>query len=155
MLVSQVLARAVPCGVAVSMLLGGAELRVRLSVGQSSAKAAPFYVRVLPGSPSSKIDRFQTVNAEHGRTATQSAWIGTAGAGKIASLTFDLVYPDDPVNNARPINIMWADLINHSDADSAARLSRDAENEVASGAVKVLLGSDQPHGCFDEMKSRV
>ena len=28
----------------------------------------------------------------------------------------------------------------------AARLSRDAENELASGAVKVLLGRDQPHG---------
>ena len=79
----------------------------------------------------SKIDRFQNVNAEHGSTATQGAWTGTAGAGKIASLTFDLVYPDDPVNNAHPINVMWADLINHSDADSAARLSRDAENEIA------------------------
>src|SRR4051812_37086197 len=118
MLVSQVLVRAVLCGVAVSMLLQGAQLRVRVSIGQSSVKAAPFYVRVLPGSPSSKIDRFQTVNAEHGSTATQGVWTGTAGAGKIASLNFNLVYPDDPVNNARPTNIMWADLINHSDADS-------------------------------------
>ena len=107
------------------MLLQGSQLRVRMSVGQSSVEAAPFYVRVLPGSLSSKIDRFQNVNAEHGSILGKpSAWTGTAGAGKIASLTFDLVYPDDPVNNAHPINVMWADLINHSDADSAARLSR-------------------------------
>ncbi len=129
MLVSQVLAKAVLCGVAVSMLLEGAQLHVRISVGQNSAKAAPFYIRVLPGSPSSKIDRFESVNAEQGRAATQGAWIGTAGAGKIASLAFDLRYLDDPANHAHPINIMWTDLINHSDADTAARLSQDAENE--------------------------
>jgi hypothetical protein len=103
------------------MLLGGAQLRVRVSVGQTSAKAAPFYLRVLPGSPSSKIDQFQNVKAAQDGTAMKGAWRGSAGAGKVASLSFDLLYPDDPANNAHPINITWADLINHSDADTAGR----------------------------------
>jgi hypothetical protein len=146
MLVSQILTRVLLCGVAVSMLLRGAQLRVRVSVGQTSAKAARFSIRVLPGSPSSKIDQFQSLKAAQDGTATQGAWIGSAGAGNTASFIFDLLYPDDPANNAHPINVMWADLINHSDADTAARLSQDAQNEVVSGAVKILLGSDQPHG---------
>src|SRR5581483_5222521 len=137
MTASDIFLRAALCGIAVSMLVSGATVRVRVSIGQSAAKATPFYIRFLPSSPSSKIERLQTVTTEGSNAVSDGAWTGSAGAGTAASVTFDLVYRSDSTNNSHPLDIMWADLIKHSDADTAARLSHDAAYEAGASAVKV------------------
>ena len=145
MTATHVLARTALCGIAASMLLQCAQVRVRLSVGQATVTEQPFYVRVLPGSPSSTVQHLQDTSRS-ARGLSPDTWTGNAGAGKPASATFALLYPDDSAAAPRPIHVMWADLISHSDADTAARLSKDALDEDGRPAVRVLLGKDEPHG---------
>ena len=145
MVASRVLLRTALLGIAVCMLLPGAQVRVRLSVGQTALTEQEFYIRVLPGSPFSTIQHLEDTSVGV-RTVNPDTWAGKAGAGKIAAATLDLLYPDDSVVTPRAIHVMWADLISHSDADTAARLSKDALNQESAGAVRILFGKDAPHG---------
>ncbi|HXE11654.1 MAG TPA: hypothetical protein VN633_06020 [Bryobacteraceae bacterium] len=69
-----------------------------------------------------------------------------AGASKPATLSLRLTYPSDVESDAHPLHLMWADLINHSDPDTAARLSHDADNYNVSDGIKILFGRTHPVG---------
>jgi hypothetical protein len=141
------LARTAICASIACTIAAGTQLRVRISVGQQTARADSFYIRLLPASSSSKLVDFRT---EPGSTIDQSGWTGNAGGGSIATAVFSLEYPTIDPNDAqdasRPMHVMWADLLNHSDADTVRRLSQDALNQASSGAVTVLLGKEKASG---------
>src|SRR6185312_11873985 len=134
---------AVGAMIASSVMLLGAEMDVRLSVGQHTTNVQPFHIRLLPGSASSKLVRLR---AEGGSTIHQDLWRGQAGGGRVATLMFRVQYSDDAPDSSRPMHVMWADLVNHSDADTARRLSQDDRDEIRSGAVRVLLGTGEGSG---------
>jgi hypothetical protein len=52
----------------------------------------------------------------------------------------------NPESDGHPLHVMWADLIDHSDADTAARLSHDTGNYNVLDGIKVLLGKAHPVG---------
>jgi hypothetical protein len=143
-MIGRVVSSVVVCAITVSAL-NAAELRVRISVGEQAKQAAPFYVRILPAAPSSKADFAPQPSSGHSENTQPTAWSGTAGGGKIATATFRLSYDDAPAFPA-PMHVMWTDLISHSDADTARRLSNDDQDAALSGAVQMLFGKDQPHG---------
>ena len=134
---------AVGAMIASSVMLLGAEMDVRLSVGQHTTNVQPFHIRLLPGSASSKLVRLR---AEAGSTIRQDVWNVQAGGRRVVTLTFGLQYPDDAPDSSRPMHVMWADLVNHSDADTARRLSQDGRDDIRSGAVRVLLGTGEGSG---------
>ncbi|HEY7210690.1 MAG TPA: hypothetical protein VH477_10500 [Bryobacteraceae bacterium] len=125
-----------------SVAITGAQLNIRISVGHRAPHANPFYIRLLPVSPSSKLSQLRS---EPGGAIHQDAWTGNAGAGTVATATFLLDYPNDVQQAGRPMHVMWADLVNHSDADTGRRLSRDARDSE-SAAVKILFGQEKPSG---------
>ena len=134
------------CGSAVCLPLAGAQLRIRLSVGHGSTKSTAFYIRLAPGSPTSKISSFHAIEGREQTPVKEDLWPGQAGGGRVASAVFDLSYPDDIASSPRPMHVMWADLISHSDADTARRLSSDAEGQAREGAVMVSVGKESPSG---------
>jgi hypothetical protein len=143
-MIGRVLSSAVLCTIAASAL-AGAQLRVRISVGEQVAKTTAFFIRVLPGTASSRIE-FATQPAGSGSGSTQKdVWSGMAGGGKITSAIFTLTY-DDLAARPAPMHVMWTDLIAHSDADTARRLSNDDQDATASGAARILFGKEQTRG---------
>ncbi len=138
----RVVSSAVICAIAASAL-AGAQLRVRISVGEQAKQADAFYIRILPGSPSSKIDWGGQLSGV--RPTNLKPWSGTAGGGTTASASFTIAYDDSRVSPA-PMHVMWADLISHSDADTARRLSNDNGDASLPGAARILFGRDHPSG---------
>lgn len=146
-MLSTYLVRAAICSSMTCMVMAGTQLRVRISVGQHTARTDSFYIRLLPASSSSKLVELR---AEPGSTIDQGVWTGRAGGGSIATAVFSLDYSaryrDDVQDISRPMHVMWGDLLNHSDADTVRRLSQHALDQASSGAVTVLLGKEKASG---------
>lgn len=86
----------------VPLVCGGEELNVHISTGH---RAAPFDVKLTPA----------------GGVEVRNP----GGAGKTGSRTFTLAYPAQDVKTIQNLQIIWADLIAHSDPDTVRRLTGD------------------------------
>jgi hypothetical protein len=117
-----------------------------LSFGQSATKLQPFHISVQPSTSLGKISQLHDISTGPGNVTQRSTWTGRAGGGQVASLAFTLTYPDIRPDEPRPVHVMWSDLISHSDADTAERLSHDVTDDTSAGSVKVLIGDAKPPG---------
>lgn len=131
----------ISCGATIALiLLCGGSLRaqsrealiVRLSLGQTASKREPFHVRLV-------MEGGVTVRGE-------SLWQGTAGAGHVETQTFELAYPKMDVKPIQDLHVIWADLIAHSDADTAARLLGDPAARIDSRRIRVELNAEGTRG---------
>jgi hypothetical protein len=134
------------CVAMASALLAAAEIRVRLSVGNKTAEGKPFYIRLSPSSPSVTISDLRSSDGAAPGNDPQSPWTARAGAGKAPWLSFRVAYSGQESAPSRPVHVMWADLMNHSDPDTAARLSNNLSLQPALDGVRVLVGQDHPEG---------
>ncbi len=108
------------------------KLTVHISLGQTSAQREPFEVRLLPSGGA--------------RIGNQSVWRGTAGAGHVETQAFDLAYPDLDLQPIQNLHVIWADLIAHSDADTAARLLQDPAARIDPRKIVVELNAEGSRG---------
>jgi hypothetical protein len=93
------------------------QLKVQISVGRAAANAAPVYVRLVPSG-----------GVELRNSAGQAfdgLWQSTAGGGQAQDLAFTLAYPRRQVTPIQNLQVIWADLIAHSDPDTVRRLTQD------------------------------
>ena len=132
--------------VAACLPLAGAQLRIRLSVGQSAAESSAFNIRVAAESRSATINTFLASGGNAADSARGTVWTGHAGAGRVASAVFNLSYPENSSTSVLPMHVMWADLIDHSDADTTRRLSGEAAAQARGGAVMVSFGREASSG---------
>lgn len=107
-------------------------LTVRLSLGQTSPKRVPFHLRLV---------------TEGGVTLRgESVWQGTAGAGHVETQTVELAYPRMEIKPIQDLHVIWADLIAHSDADTASRLLGDPAARIDLRRIRVELDEEGARG---------
>jgi hypothetical protein len=87
------------------------QLKVHLSLGHRAVDAAPFSVRLVPSGGVEVLG--------------PGVWKGAAGNGHTELGTFVLAYPEFEVKPLQNLQVIWADLIAHSDADTVRRLTQD------------------------------
>lgn len=87
------------------------KIEVRISLGQTSQARAPFFVRLRP---STNVDVDNPV-----------AWRGTAGGGRVETRTYVLSYPEFDLQPVQNMQVIWAYLMAHSDADTLRRFTQD------------------------------
>jgi hypothetical protein len=130
------------CGV-----LSASELNVQLSIGHHASRLQPFYVRLSATAGTDRVERLLAASGSRGTTSAKEAlWSGEAGGGQVASATFTLRYTEDSEPRTRPIHVMWADLLNHSDPNTARRLSQDADSSNSDAKVRLLFGKEKATG---------
>ncbi len=126
--------------------LHGAELKVRLSLGHQAARPAPYYVRLVPDTPGVEVRDVTGQGLEPGEGRKGDVWQGRAGAGDVDSLEFTISYPEEPATRLQKTHIIWADLIAHSDADTARRLGSDPAFRTNPQKVTILLNEEGTRG---------
>src|SRR5579871_59683 len=138
--------RFVFCACMICPVLFCAELKVRISWGHESAVAAPYSVRLTPGSANLTVRDVSGYELEEGEGLKGYAWQTTAGAGDIDGITFRLVYPERSAARLQNVHIIWADLIAESDADTARRLGEDAAFQPDAPKLTVLMNAEGTRG---------
>jgi len=108
------------------------QLKVHLSLGHRSAKTAPFSVRLVPSGGV--------------EVPSSGAWQGTAGGGHTQLRTFVLSYPKADVKPLQNLQVIWADLISHSDADTVRRLTQDPAWRIDSRKLTIQLDAEGTRG---------
>src|SRR5579875_3971275 len=105
--------------------LYSAQMLVHLSWGHGRSTQSAYYVRVEPQSTGVSISNVVGEGFERGEGLKDGAWQSNAGAGDIDGIRFELHYPDQPPTQLQNLQIIWADLLANSDADTARRLGDD------------------------------
>ncbi len=105
-------------------VLSSAELKVRLTWGEHAPDRTPFYVKLIPQDTT--IYKATGFQLEAGDGLKDDAWQTIAGQADVDGVEFTLQYVPEEVSIIQDMHIIWADLIAHSDPDTARRLSFDA-----------------------------
>lgn len=108
------------------------QLKVHLSLGHLAAKAVPFSVRLVPTGGV--------------QVPSPDVWKGTAGGGHTELRMFLLSYPKSEVKPLQNLQVIWADLIAHSDADTVRRLTQDPAWRIDSRKLTVELNAEGTRG---------
>jgi hypothetical protein len=108
------------------------ELKVQISVGNTSVQRTPFFVKLIP-SYGVSVDK-------------QGEWRGTAGAGQVETQTYTLRYPKVEIQPVQEMHVIWSDLIAHSDADTVHRLTQDPAWRVDARKITVELNPEGTSG---------
>jgi hypothetical protein len=108
------------------------ELKVQVSLGNTSVQRAPFFVKLIPSYDVS-VDK-------------QGEWLGTAGAGQVETQTYTLRYPKVEIHPVQQMHVIWSDLIAHSDADTVHRLTQDPAWRADERKITVELNPEGTSG---------
>jgi hypothetical protein len=108
------------------------ELKIQISLGHSAAKRAPFYFRLVPSGGVNSSD--------------QQVWQGAAGAGDVESRTYTVMYPDMEIRPIQDMQVIWAYLLAHSDADTVDRLIHDPAARPDPRKVTIELNAEGTRG---------
>lgn len=143
---------AMPCsrsliGLLFSLLipLSAAQIPVRISWGHASPKAS-YYLRISPETDGVLVRDVQPEGLESGDELKDGAWQTSAGAGDVDGLRFNLEYPDQPKSQLQNLQIIWADLIANSDADTARRLGDDPAFHPDTSKLTIFTSRDGDRG---------
>ncbi len=98
---------------------------MRISWGEHSPAATPFYIRLSP-SREVAVRNATGYKLESGEGLRNGGWSTTAGAGDIDGVELTLAYQEQKVSMIQEMQVIWADLIQQSDADTVRRLTSDA-----------------------------
>lgn len=132
------LRRALQAIICIEMLAAGLragpleELKIHLSPGHRSATAVPFSLRIVPSGG------VEVRNAD--------VWQGKAGGGHAQLRTYTLAYPKSEVKPLQSVQVIWADLIAHSDADTVRRLTQDPAWRIDARKITVELNAEGTRG---------
>ena len=116
-----------------SVALHADELKLQISLGHTAPKPASFYVRLV-GSGGVEV-----------RDA-QQPWQGTAGGGTPGSRAFTLSFPKQDAKPIENLQVIWADLIAHSDADTVRRLTEDPAWRIDPRKLTIQLNAEGTRG---------
>ena len=108
------------------------ELKIKISIGHGAVKQTRFYVRLVGSGGVNSSD--------------QEVWQGTAGAGNVESRTYSVTYPDAEIKPIQNMQVIWAYLLAHSDADTVDRLIQDPAARPDARKVTIELNSDGTRG---------
>jgi hypothetical protein len=108
------------------------ELKVQVSVGNTSVQRTPFFVKLIPSSGVS-VDK-------------EGEWRGTAGAGQVKTQTYRLKYSKAEIQPVQEMHVIWSDLIAHSDADTVRRLTQDPAWRLDARKITVELKPEGTSG---------
>jgi hypothetical protein len=108
------------------------ELKIQISLGHAAAKHEPFYLRLVPSGG-------VVIN-------DQNAWQGKAGAGDVVTRTYTVAYPNAEIEPIQNIQVIWAYLLAHSDADTVDRLIHDPAARPDARKLTVNLNADGTRG---------
>ena len=122
------------------------QLKVRISWGYEAPRAARYYVKLSPATAGVEVLSAKGYSLEPGEGLKDGAWQTTAGAGDIDGVEINLAYPQEPVRRLQDLQIIWADLIARSDADTALRLSRDPAFEPNAPKLTVYMNEERTQG---------
>ncbi|MCW5981045.1 MAG: hypothetical protein KIT09_23385 [Bryobacteraceae bacterium] len=125
---------------------GQASLKVRVSWGHDVKQATPYYVKATPATAGVEVKDAAGYSLEAGESAAEGAWKTSAGAGDVDGVEFTVLYPEEAERKIQDLHIIWADLIAHSDADTANRLARDPAFRPNAAKVRVLLNAEGTRG---------
>ena len=108
------------------------QLKLHLALGPRAVPATPFSLRLVPSGG------VEVRNAD--------AWQGTAGGGHTELRTFTVAYPKSDVKPLENLQVIWADLIAHSDADTVRRLTQDPAWRIDSRKITVEMNAQGTRG---------
>jgi hypothetical protein len=108
------------------------ELKIQISLGQSAAKRTRFFVRLVASGGVNIGDK--------------DVWQGTAGAGGVESRSYDVTYPDTEIIPIQNMQVIWAYLLAHSDADTVDRLIHDPAARPDTRKLTIKLNADGTRG---------
>ncbi len=108
------------------------ELKIQISIGHRAVRRTPFFVRLVTSGG---------VNISE-----KNVWQGTAGAGDVESRTYAVAYPDAEIVPIQNMQVIWAYLLAHSDADTVDRLIQDPAARPDARKVTFELNADGTRG---------
>ena len=108
------------------------ELKIQISIGDKAAARTRFYVRLVP---SGGVD-----------CSSRDVWEGSAGAGDVEARSYTLTYPDAEIKPIQDMQVIWAYLLAHSDADTVERLMQDPAARPDARKIAIELNSDGTRG---------
>lgn len=108
------------------------QLKIHISLGHQSAKASQFSLRMVASGG------VEVHGAE--------VWKGTAGGGHAEFRAFSLGYPKSEVKPLQNLQVIWADLIAHSDADTVRRLTQDPSWRIDPRKITFELNAEATRG---------
>jgi hypothetical protein len=113
---------------ALCVSVAGAEqrVRVRMTWGEEAPRADRYYVKLTPETPGLQVTTAGGISLESGEQNRDGVWQTQAGAGDVDGIDFTLTAPDAQDATLQNMEVIWADLIANSDADTARRLGQDA-----------------------------
>jgi hypothetical protein len=100
-------------------------LKLRVNRGLHSPAALPFYIKVSP-SLGVTVTNMAGYSLEPGEGLRDGAWQTIAGNSDIDGMELELSFPRKTISIIQEMHIIWADLIEQSDADTVRRLTSDA-----------------------------
>ena len=126
----------------------GAEQRVRVHMtwGEEAPQAEPYYIKLVPATPGLQVAATGGVSLESGEQNHDGGWQTRAGAGDVDGIDFTLTAPDPKSATLQNMEVIWADLIANSDADTARRLGQDAAIHPQSPRLTVQMDPEGTRG---------
>lgn len=108
------------------------KLKIQISIGNAAVERRPFCLSLVP-SNGVKLDK-------------REMWQGTAGAGHVESRTYIIEFPNTAVKPIADMQVIWAYLLAHSDAETVDRLTHDPASRPDSRRVTFEMNSDGTRG---------
>lgn len=119
-------------------------LHVRISWGHRSRGQRAFYVELL--TDRAVVTGARGLGLEPGDLPRNSVWETRAGGGDVDGVEFDLTYPRTEVKGIENVHPIWADLIAHSDSDTARRLRFDPAYRPDSRKLTIWMNPEGTNG---------
>jgi hypothetical protein len=119
---------------------------VHLSWGHSRSTQSAYYVRLEPQSTGVSVSNSVGEGLEPGEGLKDGAWQSNAGAGDVDAIRFELNYPDQAPTQLQNLQIIWADLIANSDADTARRLEEDPAFHPNASKLTIFTTANEESG---------
>ncbi len=107
-------------------------LNVQFSIGQTTAKQSPFSIRLAPVGGVGVQDT--------------GVWKGNAGGGHTETRTYVIAYPQAEVEPLQDLQVIWADLIAHSDPETVHRLTHDPAWRIDRRKLTVEMDAEGTRG---------
>jgi hypothetical protein len=143
--------RAIFIALAITVVYVGAaraerRVPVRMTWGEDAHRAEPYHIKLIPATPGLQVTAVRGASLESGEGSKDGAWQTRAGAGDVDGIDFVLTAPDEKDATLQNMEVIWADLISNSDADTARRLGQDAAIHPQSPRLTVQRDSDGTRG---------
>ncbi|MGH9666089.1 MAG: hypothetical protein ACRD9L_16820, partial [Bryobacteraceae bacterium] len=124
----------------------GQRVEVHMSWGEGASQAAEYYVKLIPGIGDLHIEHVEGLSLEPGEGNRDGAWRSRAGGGDVDGIEFTLASQERRAVTLQNLHVMWADLIDHSDAGTARRLREDAAIHPDSPRLTVSMNQEGTRG---------